>query len=166
MNNTAQKESQGMNETKTGEHKRILVADDDEGVRFVLTRALEGLGSGYEIVTAPNAQEALDRVRAKPFDLVITDLRMPGMDGIELTKKIKGLNPETSVIWITAYGGYEVADEATRLSVCKCLDKPLKVSEIRQAALEALAATDSRGPVQQQEEESHGATEQACCHSV
>jgi DNA-binding NtrC family response regulator len=155
-----------MNETKAGGHKRILVADDDEGVRFVLTRALERLGSGYEIVTAPNAQEALDRVKAKPFDLVITDLRMPGMDGVELTKEIKGLNPETTVVWITAYGGYEVADEATRLSVCKCLDKPLKVSEIRQAALEALAATDSRGPVQQQEEESHGATEQACGHSV
>ena len=124
-----------------GACKRILAIDDDERVLFVLRRTLMGLNDGCEIVTAQNGCEALDKIRARPFDLVITDMRMPGMDGVELTEKIRALNSDTVVIWITAYGCHKVEAEAARLSVYECLEKPLKVTEIRRVVQEALRST-------------------------
>lgn len=126
--------------------KRILVVDDDERVLFVLHDILAGLGSEYEIVTAQNGYEALDKARGIPFDLLITDLRMPGMDGVELTEAVRTLSPSTVVIWITAYGSQETNAEARRLGVYCCLDKPLEVAEIRQTAREALEAAGHQLP--------------------
>jgi DNA-binding NtrC family response regulator len=123
--------------------KRILIVDDDERVLYVLRRALTGLGDGYEIVTAEGGREALLKAGVTPFDLLITDLRMTDMGGIELTEGIKALNAGTVVVWVTAYGSHRVADEAGRLSVYRCLDKPLKVAEIRGIVREALESTDS-----------------------
>jgi DNA-binding NtrC family response regulator len=77
-----------------------------------------------------------------PFDLLITDLWMSEMSGVKLTEAIKALNPKTVVVWVTAYGCHRVADEAARLSVYKCLDKPLKVHEIRKVVREALESTE------------------------
>jgi DNA-binding NtrC family response regulator len=122
--------------------KHILIVDDDERVLFVLHRILTGLGDGYEIATAGSGREALSEAGVRPFDLLITDLRMPDMDGVEFTEEIKALNPKTIVVWVTAYGCHRVADEATRLSVYKCLDKPLKVAKIRNVVREALETTD------------------------
>jgi DNA-binding NtrC family response regulator len=126
--------------------KRILVVDDDERVLFVLHDTLIRLGSGYEIVTAQSGYEALDKAREVPFDLIITDLRMPGMDGVELTEAVRTLSPGTVVIWITAYGSQETNAEAQRLGVYRCLDKPLEVTEIRQIAREALEAAGRQTP--------------------
>lgn len=120
--------------------KCILVVDDDERVLFVLRDILAGLGSQYEVVTAQSGYEALDKARKKPFDLLITDLKMPGMDGVELTEAVRALSPSTVVIWITAYGSQETNAEAQRLGVYRCLDKPLEVAEIRRTALDALEA--------------------------
>jgi DNA-binding NtrC family response regulator len=122
--------------------KRILVVDDDERVLFVLHDTLARLGSEYEVVTAQNGHEALDKVRKMPFDLLIADLRMLGMDGIELTEAVRTLSPSTVVIWITAYGSQETNADARRLRVYRCLDKPLEVAEIRQIAREALDAAE------------------------
>jgi DNA-binding NtrC family response regulator len=119
-------------------HKRILVVDDEPTVLFVLHDILMALGNEYEIVAADNGLEALDRATKKPFDLVITDLSMPGMGGIELTEEIKAQRPETPVIWITAYGSYNVYADAQRLNVYRCRDKPLEISEILGMAREAL----------------------------
>lgn len=124
--------------------KRILIVDDDERVLFVLHDALAKAEDGYEVVTSRNGHEALDQCKERPFDLVVTDLRMPDMDGIELTEAIRALDPSTAVIWITAYGSREVRDEAVRLAVCDCLDKPLEIAEIRQAVREALQTTENR----------------------
>jgi DNA-binding NtrC family response regulator len=128
--------------TKMSACKHILIVDDDERVLFVLRRILTGLGDGYEVATAGSGREALSEAGVSPFDLLITDLRMPGMSGVELTEAIKALNPKTVVVWVTAYGCHRVADEAARLSVYKCLDKPLKVGEIRQVVREALESTE------------------------
>ena len=117
---------------------RILVVDDDERVLFVLRRALLALQNGYEIVTAPDGHKALDRAKEIPFDLLITDLKMLGMDGVALTQAIRDLNSSTVVIWITAYGCAHVSDEATRLSVYEGLEKPLRIDEIRRVVQEAL----------------------------
>jgi CheY-like chemotaxis protein len=99
---------------------------------------------GYEVVTARSGHEALDQFKERPFDLVITDLRMPGMDGVELTRAIRAFDPGAAVIWITAYDSHEVRDETVRLAVYDCLDKPLEIAEIRQAVRDALQATKSQ----------------------
>jgi DNA-binding NtrC family response regulator len=118
--------------------KRILVVDDEAMVLFIFGDTLQALGEGYEIVTAQSGQEALDLAQKTPFDLVITDLSMPGIGGVQLTEAIKAKSPNTVVIWITAYGCHNVSAEADRLHVFRCRDKPLEVSEILQMAREAL----------------------------
>jgi len=120
---------------------RILVVDDDERVLFVLRRALLAFQNGYEIMAASDGHKALGRVKEVPFDLVITDLKMPGVDGIALTQAIRDLNSGTVVVWITAYGCAQVSDEATRLSVYECLEKPLRIDKIRRVVREALENT-------------------------
>jgi CheY-like chemotaxis protein len=121
-------------------HKRILVVDDEAMVLFIFNDTLQALGKTNEIVTAQSGLEALNEFKEKPFDLVITDLSMPGMDGVQLTEAIRTLNPETAVIWITAYGCHNVVSDAERLGVITCRDKPLEVPEILQMAREALNA--------------------------
>ena len=118
--------------------KRILVVDDDDRVRFVLTDVLRKLGSDYEIVAAGSCREALSLAQESRFDLMITDLRLPRSDGLALTSALAKLSPDTKVIWITAHGCYHYRASAKRLEVERCLDKPLEIQSIRQAALDAL----------------------------
>jgi CheY-like chemotaxis protein len=118
--------------------KRILIADDDPRVLLILRAILERMRGGYLVVAAGSGTEALEKIEDRPFDLVITDVRMPGVDGIELVEAIRALNRNTAVIWITAYGCHKLQAECDRLAVHCCLDKPLRIGEIRQAALEAL----------------------------
>ena len=123
--------------------KRILVVDDDERVLFVFHDALVKLGSEYDIVTARNGRAALEQAGETPFDLIITDLRMPDVDGVGLTEAIRALNSDVIVIWMTAYGCHRVRAEAARLAVYRCLDKPLEIGEIRDTVREALGAIES-----------------------
>jgi DNA-binding NtrC family response regulator len=118
--------------------RRILLVDDDTHVLFVLQETLATLGDRYEIATAQNGQSALARIREAHFDLVITDLRMPDIDGVELTEAIRALSPTTGVIWMTAYDCRTLTTDATRLEVFRCLDKPLEIDEIRDTVREAL----------------------------
>jgi DNA-binding NtrC family response regulator len=129
-----------------GGRKRILVVDDEVNVLFIMHDALIRLDSEYEIVTAQNGHQALGKVRAMPFDLVFTDLRMPDMDGVELTQAIKTVNPNTVVIWMTAYGSHNVRAEAARLMIYECLDKPVEVTEIWRIAREALQSAWDQDP--------------------
>jgi len=117
---------------------RILIVDDDPRVLLILRATLERMRDGYQIVAARDGTEALEKIRDEPFDLVITDVRMPGVDGIELVEAIRTSNSHTAVVWITAYGCHKLQAEYSRLDVYRCLDKPLRIGEIRQAALEAL----------------------------
>lgn len=127
---------------KVSGHKRILIADDDPRVLLILRATLERMSNGYEIVAARHGTQALEKVEDEPFDLVITDVRMPGLNGIELVEAIRALNVNTAVIWITAYGCHRLQAECDRLDVYRCLDKPLRIGQIRQAALQALEARD------------------------
>jgi CheY-like chemotaxis protein len=122
------------------EQQRILIADDDPAVLLILRATLERMENGYGIVVAKDGAEALQEVLAQPFDLVITDVRMPGLDGIELVEAIRASKLGVAVIWITAYGCQNLRAECERLNVYCCLDKPLRIEEIRRAALEALAS--------------------------
>src|SRR5215831_18743725 len=91
---------------------RVLVVDDDDSLRRVLQVQLEDLG--YEVLTAAGGNEALASLTQCPLELVLTDLRMPGMSGIELLGRIRTVHPETIVIVITAFGSIETAVEAMR----------------------------------------------------
>jgi DNA-binding NtrC family response regulator len=124
--------------------KRILIVDDETRVLFVLRGALTRLGDGYQVVTASSGRAALATVKQTPFDLVLTDLRMPDMDGIALTEAIRALQPGTVVIWMTAYGHHKVRTEAAQLAVYRCLDKPIKIGQIRQIVLEALGSAEKK----------------------
>ncbi|MFN2166605.1 MAG: response regulator [Anaerolineae bacterium] len=122
--------------------KRILIADDEARVLLILHDSLKKLGDGYEIATAHDGLEALQLALDGPFDLVISDLRMPGLSGVELARRIKAARPGTEFIWITAYGCYNVADECAHLGILTCLDKPLEIREIRKRVKEALRGLD------------------------
>jgi len=131
--------------------RRILIADDEARVLLILHDSLKKLGDRYEIATARNGREALQLALDGSFDLVITDLRMPGMGGVELARRVKASRPDTEFIWITAYGCHNVAEECADLGILACLDKPLEIREIRSQVKEALRVLD------EQEYEDNGA---------
>lgn len=85
--------------------KTILVVDDDESIRNLLTEELKE--EGYRVITAPNARDALKIVEQEPLDLVVLDIRMPGMDGLEVLPRILGLKEGLPVILNTAYSQYQ-----------------------------------------------------------
>ena len=92
--------------------KRILVVDDDESLRWVTQAQLQQ--SGYQVDAAANGKEALAAIHENPPDLVITDLMMPGMSGVELLKSTRTDYPEIIVILVTAFGTVENAVEAMK----------------------------------------------------
>jgi len=102
---------------------RILVVDDEEGLREFLAEALED--DGHTAVAAADGEEALALVRAQGFDLVLTDLRMPGLDGLELLRRLRSEQPETEVLMLTAHGSVDAAVEAMKLGAFDFLQKPI-----------------------------------------
>lgn len=123
--------------------KHILVVDDEDKVLLILRHTLMKLGDEYKIATASSGREALKKAKDLFIDLLVTDLRMPGMDGVELTEAIRGLYPEAAVIWITAYRSAAMEAKAEQLSVCRFLDKPVRIEEIRKIVQETLEASES-----------------------
>lgn len=120
------------------EQRRILIADDDPVVLLILRATLERMKDSCQIVTAHNGADALRQTAAQPVDLIITDVRMPGIDGIELVERLRASGSDTEVIWITAFGCDGLEEECNRLNVYRCLDKPLRIGGIRQAVKDAL----------------------------
>ena len=114
----------------------ILVADDDavirEGLRRILSR------EGYQVETQPNGRLAMDRLQEAAFDLLITDLKMPGMDGLTLIREARRLSPTLPVVIITAYSTEASAIEAINLGVHGYLTKPFRITKILGTAAKAL----------------------------
>jgi len=107
---------------------RILVVDDEEIIRESLYYILEK--EGYEVEAARNGLEALQQIEKQPFDIVITDLEMPELKGIELLEKVQQLTPEAFVLIITAYASIETAVAALRQGASDYIIKPLEFDEI------------------------------------
>ena len=107
----------------------ILVVDDEAGIREVLRAALRA--DGHRVVCSSSAEQALEVFEAEPVDLVVTDLSMPGMDGLALLQRIRETRPETPSIVITAYGSKETAIEAMRHGAVNYLEKPFDVEEMQ-----------------------------------
>ncbi len=108
--------------------QKILVVDDDQHLRLVLSETLTSCG--YEVETADSGNRALSILEKEPFDLMITDLMMPGIKGIELIKKAKVLYPSMGAIVITAYGTIERAVEAMQNRAYDFITKPFSISQI------------------------------------
>lgn len=123
----------------------ILIVDDEERVLFVLQNALMKLENSFEVVTAATAEDGLRKAKDVAFDLVITDLIMPDMDGMEFTERIMGERSTPAVVWMTAYGCESFEDEAERLGVYRCVEKPVEIGEFREVARKALAASRENG---------------------
>jgi CheY-like chemotaxis protein len=119
--------------------KRILIVDDDESVVFFLGENLAQMGKGYEVEIAYSGEEALARMAKQPFDLLITDLRMPGVDGLELLEQVRARYPDTRLILMTAYGSDKVEAEAHRLEVYRYITKPFEVEELVGVVRQALS---------------------------
>jgi DNA-binding NtrC family response regulator len=115
---------------------RILVVDDDAAQREMLAGFLRDLGS--EVLTAEDGPRALDETRRHNPDVVITDLRMPGMDGHQLLKEILGLNPDIRTILVTAYGTVQGAVACLKDGAFDYLLKPLELEEVEHAVRRAL----------------------------
>lgn len=113
---------------KMPEEKDILVVDDEPIIRDILIRKLTS--SGYKPVAVENAFEALDRMRDRPFPVILSDIMMPGIDGIELIKKVRVLYPDTVVIMITAVSNANAAIEALKQGASDYLIKPFNLEEI------------------------------------
>ena len=108
---------------------RILIVEDEKSMREVLKILLEG--ERYEVVSASDGLEGLSYLANDIFDLVITDVKMPKVDGFELLKKTKEISPDTIVIMITAFGTTEAAIEAMKSGAYDYINKPFKIDEIR-----------------------------------
>jgi len=110
--------------------RRVLIVDDEKNVRFSLSKTLEKLEIPVE--TAASGEEALDKLAQVEYDLMLLDLRMPGMDGMEVLRQVSHQLPELKVIIITAYGSLNLAVEAMRLGAVDFLQKPLNVTQVRE----------------------------------
>ena len=111
------------------ESMKILVVDDEAHVREMIRKGLSQLG-GYNVEVAQNGVEAIEKIEKDVFDLVLTDLKMPEMDGLELLKTIKGTRPEVMVILITAFGSIETAVEAMKNGANDYITKPIDLNEL------------------------------------
>ena len=117
-------------------HTKILVVDDEPSMREFLAILLEG--EGYRVDLAESAEAALCRMERDRYQLVISDVSMPGLSGIELLARIKAIAPETAVLMITAFTTAEQAVEAMKLGAYDYIGKPFKVEEVKVLVCKAL----------------------------
>jgi len=111
-------------------HKSVLIVDDEKNIRLTLSQALEILE--VEIETAANGEEALSKLKEREFGLILLDLKMPGMDGMEVLRQVSEIRPDIRIIIITAYGTVESAVEAMKLGAADFIQKPFASEEIRE----------------------------------
>ena len=122
---------------------RVLVVDDEKNIRLTLAAALDGLD--LEVATAADGQEALGRLAEGPVWLVLLDLRMPGLDGMAVLRRLRELRPEAHVVLVTAHGTVENAVEAMKLGAVDVLPKPFAPAQIR-GLVERLRRRDALDP--------------------
>src|SRR5258706_8225801 len=132
------------------EKKQILVVDDEANLRRVLTAQLSR--DGYEVHSAPDGEAGLALLREHHIDLVITDLRMPKMDGLELLRQALRTDPELPVVILTAHGTVDNAVEALKTGAFDYITKPFDPAEVRTILRKALRTRDLAGTEATREE--------------
>jgi two-component system, OmpR family, response regulator len=122
---------------------RVLLVDDEEIFRETLAKLLKR--RGLEVTTAPGGREALDLLAARPVDVVVLDLRMPGMDGIETLRRIAATRPEARVIILTGHGSVEAGVQALGASAYDFLLKPVAPEQLMDVVIAAAGGKDGPG---------------------
>lgn len=125
---------------------RVLVVDDEADVRHVLRVALEGWG--YQVDEAASGEEAISRLATRRYDLLLLDLRMPGMDGVAVMERVRLSRPHLPIIILTGYATLESAIAAVRCGATDYLLKPVSIREIARAVHRAFQRSDG-GPWQE-----------------
>ncbi len=115
-----------------------MIVDDEETLTFSLYQSFIISKENYEVVTASSGNEAWDKFSQNPFDVVLTDITMPGLNGIELLKRIKKEHPQTFVIMMTAYGSDEKKEEALSHGAFRYIEKPFEIKAMKNIIAEAL----------------------------
>src|ERR671939_488326 len=119
----------------------LLIVDDEPGMRQLLTHVF-GRGAGHAVRAAENGAKALELLRQEPADLVISDVKMPDMNGIELLRRVREFSPDVAVVLMTAFATVETAREGFKLGADDFMQKPFDVDELKlivERALEKLA---------------------------
>ena len=107
---------------------RILLAEDDNDMRRFLAKALQN--AGYDVASYDNGQGAYDRLKEEPFNLLLTDIVMPEMDGIELARKATELDPDLKVMFITGFAAVALNPDAQAPKEAKVLSKPFHLRDL------------------------------------
>jgi two-component system response regulator AtoC len=115
--------------TTGADKKRILITEDDEEMRSLLKDFLEE--EGFETDSVSNGSDAFRKLLKEPFDLIITDIRMPGLTGLDILPGLKKLQPEAPIIVITAFGSEEVYRRSFERGATAYLEKPLHFNRLR-----------------------------------
>jgi DNA-binding NtrC family response regulator len=121
---------------------KILVVDDEEGARELFNTILTD--EGYEVSLAPGGVEALELFKSNPFNLVITDIKMPVMDGLQLLQEIRKMGSKTDVIMVTAYGEVETYLKAMSLGAAEYINKPIRIKELKRIVYKVLTEQKAR----------------------
>lgn len=108
--------------------RRILLAEDDESMRGFLDRALTR--AGYEVVSFNNGEEALERLKQEPFSLLLTDIVMPRMDGIELARRASELDPDLKIMFITGFAAVTLNNAPEAPNDARVLSKPFHLKDL------------------------------------
>lgn len=122
----------------------VLIVDDERNIRLTLSMALETLK--IPVDTAESGEEALHKLAETPFKLMLLDLKLPDIDGLEVLRQVVDKHPETKVIIITAYGSIEVAVEAMKIGAIDFLQKPFQPTDVRDMVRRILQAPPERQP--------------------
>ena len=124
--------------------KRILVVDDEENARIALSKILTH--EGYDVASAGNGHEALNYLRGKEVELIITDINMPEMNGMAFLRELNRSHPASNVIMITAYGEVESYIEAMNLGAFEYINKPVKLEELNKIINKIFKHTSNAKP--------------------
>ena len=122
----------------------ILIVDDENTLRYFLKRTLED--EGYQVSEAADGQTALDLLERQTFDLALVDLRMAGVDGLEVMRQFRQRSPETQIIIVTAYASVPSAVEALRHGAHDYLTKPVNTEELLASVADGLALVSAQVP--------------------
>ena len=120
----------------------VLIVDDEKNIRLTLRETLKSLHLSVD--SAVNGEEALDMAAQQSYDLVLLDLKMPGIDGIDVLRRLRELSPKTAVVLLTAHGNVESAVDAMKLGAVDFLQKPFAPQEIRDLVTQVFARQKKR----------------------
>jgi len=121
---------------------KILVVDDEEGARELFNTILTD--EGYDVTLADNGADALTRMQGDVYDLVVTDIKMPGMDGLQLLQELRKTGSKADVIMVTAYGEVESYLKAMSLGAAEYINKPIRIKELKRIVHKVLTERKAR----------------------